>query len=52
MIQDWERANARMVEGQILADLFAGRGHQCPLCRQVSAKVSMYNLTNIWLGLA
>ncbi|KAL8104051.1 uncharacterized protein LOC141677297 isoform X2 [Apium graveolens] len=38
MIQDWERANARMVEGQILADLFAGRGHPCPLCRQVSAK--------------
>ena len=51
MIQTWERANARMVEGQILADLFGGRGHPCPLCAQVNAKVSMYNFTNIWPGL-
>lgn len=51
MIQTWERANARMVEGQVLAHLFAGQGHPCPLCAQVNAKVSMYNLISIWSGL-
>lgn len=31
--------NARQVGGQIQAQLFADRGHSCPNCGQLNAKV-------------
>ncbi|WOG92849.1 hypothetical protein DCAR_0312126 [Daucus carota subsp. sativus] len=48
MIQTWERANARMAEGQILAGLFGAQGHPCPLCGQVNAKVGNNNHIFCW----
>lgn len=40
----WEaRMNARQVVGQINAEMYAGRADTCPNCRQLNAKVSVWD---------
>lgn len=45
----WEaRMNARQVLGQINAEMYAGRGDTCPICRQPNAKVGNNNHIFCW----
>lgn len=48
-IQAWEeRINERQLVGQIRNELFAERGHPCPTCRQINAKVGNNNHIFCW----
>lgn len=52
MIRDWEeREIGRQEWGLIQAQLFADRGHACPLCGQINIKVSGFEviiISRLW----